>query len=224
MNKITPESIQKFEFYSIFINNLFLLIGVSLLGWTLFETLFLVWLELISALVVLVYLKIIIPLKYGRPGYRHLPEYRIPALKVIGLCIYALFLHYFALVFIIRLGQVDSWDTSLGVFHTLAQMPWQLWNSSLLLLTFVFLLAYLLPPFMLERRGIKPSVETMPLQTKIMIHPSQFIVHYVWFIMLWGVHYWLDLKNPILLMTLLMVVKSGYEAMLFYRVKADAFI
>jgi hypothetical protein len=223
MNKITPESIQKFEFYSIFINNLFLLIGVSLLGWTLFETLFLVWLELISALVVLVYLKVIIPLKYGRPGYQHLPEYRTPALKVVGLCVYTLVLHYFALVFIIRLGQVDSWDTSLGVFHTLAQMPWQLWNSSLLFLTFLFLVAYLLPPFMLERRGIKPSVETMPLQTKIMIHPSQFIAHYLWFIILWAVHYFLDLNNPILLMTILMLVKSGFEAMLLYRVKADSF-
>ena len=154
MNKITPESIQKFEFYSIFINNLFLLIGVSVLSWTLFETLFLVWLELISALVVLIYLKIIIPLKYGRPGYHHLPEYRTPALQVIGLIFYTLVLHYFALVFIIRLGQVESWDTSLGVWHTLAQMPSQLWDSSLLLLTFLFLVAYLLPPFMLERRGI----------------------------------------------------------------------
>jgi len=224
MNKITPESIQKFEFHSIFINNLFLLIGVSLLGWTLFETLFLVWLELIAALVVLVYLKIIIPLKYGRPGYQHLPEYRSPALKVLGLSLWTLILHYFALVFIIRLGQVDSWDTSLGVFHTLAQMPWQLWNSSLLFLTLIFLLAYLIPPFILERRGIRPSIETMPLQTKIMIHPSQFIAHYAWFIMLWAVHYFLNISNPILLMTLLMLVKSGYEAILFYRVKAASFI
>ncbi len=223
MNKITPESIQKFEFYSIFINNIFLLIGVSLLGWTLFETLFLVWLELISALVVLVYLKIIIPLKYGRPGYHHLPEYRTPALKTVGLCIYTLVLHYIALVFIIRLGQVDSWDTSLGIFHTLAQMPWQLWNSSLLLLTLVFLVAYLLPTFILERRGIRPSIETMPLQTKIMIHPSQFIAHYLWFILLWAVHHFLNLSNPILLMALLMVVKSGYEVILFYRIKADPF-
>jgi hypothetical protein len=224
MNKITPESIQKFEFYSIFINNLFLLIGVSLLGWTLFETLFLVWLELIAALVVLVYLKIIIPLKYGRPGYQHLPEYRTPALKVLGLSLWTLTLHYFALVFIIRLGVVDSWDTSLGVFHTLAQMPWQLWNSSLLFLTLIFLLAYLVPPFILERRGIRPSIETMPLQTKIMIHPSQFIAHYVWFIMLWAVHYFLNINNPILLMALLMLVKSGFEVFLFYRVKADSFV
>lgn len=223
MNKITPEFIQKFEFYSIFMNNFFLLIGVSFLGWTLFATLFLVWLELIAALIVLVYLKVIIPLKYGRPGYQHLPEYRSPALKVLGLSLWTLILHYFALVFIIRLGLVDSWDTSLGVFHTLAQMPWQLWNSSLLFLTLIFLLAYLVPPFILERRGIRPSIETMPLQTKIMIHPSQFVAHYLWFIMLWAVHCFLNISNPILLMTLLMLVKSGFEAFLFYRVKADSF-
>ncbi|WP_052599241.1 hypothetical protein [Aureispira sp. CCB-QB1] len=224
MNKITPESIQKFEFYSIFINNIFLLIGVSLLGWTLFETLFLVWLELISAIVVLIYLKIIIPLKYGRPGYQHLPEFRTPALKVIGISIYTLILHYFALIFIIRLGQVDTWDTSSGVLQTLAQMPLQLWNSSLLLLTVVFLLAYLLPPFILERRGIRPSIETMPLQTKIMIHPSQFIAHYLWFLLLWAAHHFLSISSPILLMTILMVVKSIYETLLFYRIKSTFFI
>jgi len=134
-----------------------------------------------------------------------------------------LVLHYFALVFIIRLGLVDSWDTSLGVFHTLAQMPWQLWNSSLLFLTIIFLLAYLVPPFILERKGIRPSIETMPLQTKIMIHPSQFVAHYLWFGMLWAVHYFLNLSNPILLMALLMVVKSSFEVFLFYRVKANSF-
>lgn len=223
MNKITPESIQKFEFYSIFINNIFLLIGVSLLGWTLFETLFLVWLELISAIIVLIYLKIILPLKYGRPGYHHLPEYRRPALKVLGLSIYTLILHYIALVFIIRLGQVETWDTTSGVWQTLVQMPRQLWDSSLLLLTFVFLLAYLLPPFMLERRGIKPSIETMPLQTKVMIHPSQFVAHYLWFLILWMAHYMLNINSPILLMTILMLVKSAYEALLFRRIKADPF-
>lgn len=223
MNKITPESVQKFEFYSIFINNIFLLIGVSLLGWTLFETLFLFWLELISAIVVLIYLKIILPLKYGRPGYHHLPEYRIPALKVLGWSIYTLILHYIALVFIIRLGSVETWETTLGVLHTLAQMPQQLWDSSLLLLTFVFLLAYLLPPFMLERRGIRPSIETMPLQTKVMIHPSQFVAHYLWFFILWIANYFLNINSPVLLMTILMLVKSVYEALLFQRIKADPF-
>jgi len=144
-------------------------------------------------------------------------------LKVLALCIYTLVLHYFALVFIVRLGQVDSWNTSSGVFHTLSQMPWQLWHSSLLLLTLVFLLAYLLPPFMLERRGIQPSIETMPLQTRIMIHPSQFVMHYLWFLMLWVVYSFLGISNPILLMTFLMVLKSAYEAILFYRIQADPF-
>lgn len=219
MNKITPESVQKFEFYAIFLNNIFLFLGVTLLGWTLFETLFLFWLELISALVVLNYLTLIVPVKYGRPNYHRLPEYRIPALKAIGLTTYTLILHYIALIFIIHLGQVQDWDTSQGIFYTLAQMPIQLWHGSLLLLTIVFLLAYLLPPLLLERQGIQPSLEAMPMQTKVMIHPSQFVAHYVWFLILWAVHYFFQINHPIILMAILMVLKSGHEAYLFYAIK-----
>ncbi|BDS10233.1 hypothetical protein [Aureispira anguillae] len=219
MNKLTPELVQKFEFYSIFLNNIFLFLGVLLLGWSLFETLFLFWLELLSALVVLIYLILIVPIKYGRPNYHQLPEYQRPALKVIGLTVYTLILHYIALVFIIHIGQVDGWDTTQGVFHTLLQMPVQLWNASLLLLTVVFLLAYLMPPLLLERQGIQPSLDVMPMQTKVMIHPSQFVAHYLWFVTLWAAHSFFSIKNPILLMAILMVLKSAFEAYLFHRTK-----
>ena len=219
MNKITPELVQKFEFYSIFLNNIFLLLGISLFGWTLFETLFLFWLEPISAIVVLFYLMIIVPLKYGRPGYQHLPEYRIPALKTLGLVLYTLLLHYIALVFIIHLCQVDGWDTTRGVFYTLAQMPEQLWKGSLLLLSIVFLLAYLMPPLLLERRGIRPSPEVMPMQTKIMVHPSQFVVNYLWFGLLWLANSYAGIENPILLVAILVVLKSVYEGVLFFRIR-----
>ena len=224
MNKITPELVQKFEFYSIFINNILLLLGVTLFGWTLFETLFLYWLEPLAALLVINYLVTIVPLKYGRPGLGHLPEYRIPALKTIGLSIYTLIMHYIALVFIINLCKVDGWDTSLGIFYTLSQMPAQLWNGSLFLLTIVFLLAYLMPPLLLERRGIKPSLEAMPMQTKIMIHPSQFIVNYLWFGILWLVHKFDISSDPIVLIAILMVLKSVYEAFLFFRIQKASFL
>jgi hypothetical protein len=219
MKKITPESVQKFEFYSIFINNTFLLLGVSLFGWTLFETLFLYWLEPISAIIVLNYITVITPFKYGRPGFQHLPEYRNPALKTVGLTIYTLVFHYIALVFIINLCQVDGWVTSNGLLHTLAQMPGQLWNGSLVLLTIVFLLAYLMPPLLLERQGIKPSLEVMPMQTKIMIHPSQFVVNYIWFGVLWAANNYGGVSNSILLVAILMVLKSVYEAILFFKIK-----
>lgn len=218
MNKITPAAIQKFEFYSIFINNIFLLLGILLLNWTLFDTLFLYWLELLSACVVMNYLQLYIPIKYGRPGYQHHPEYRAPALKTIGLTIVAIIMHYFALLFIIQLSAPD-WDTSQGLVHTLAQLPLQLWNRSLILLTILFLVAYLLPSLILERRGIKPSIETMPIQSKIMTHPSQFVVTYVWFAILWAMHHFGQISSPILLITVLMVLKSAYEAFLFFRIK-----
>ncbi|MCH2021079.1 MAG: hypothetical protein MK207_01260 [Saprospiraceae bacterium] len=224
MNKITPELIQKFEFYSIFLNNILLLLGVSLFGWTLFETLFLYWLEPLAALLVINYLILIVPLKNGRPGLLHLAEYRIPSLKTIGLNIYTIIMHYIALVFIINLCKVDGWNTSEGFFYTLAQMPAQLWNGSLLLLTIVFLLAYLMPPILLERRGIKPSLETMPMQTKIMIHPSQFIINYLWFGILWVVHNFNLSSNPIVLIAILMVLKSVYEAFLFFRIQKEGIL
>ena len=181
------------------------------------ETFF--WLELISALLVINYLTLIVPLKNSRPGYAYLPEYKTPAFKVLGLTIFTLVLHYFALVFIIELGAVDDWDTSQGVFYTLVQMPGQLWRGSLLLLTLVFLLAYLMPPLLLEKRGIKPSFDVLPMQTKVMIHRSQFILHYIWFLALWTAHSFLGLSNPIALVAILMVLKSAAEAFLFFRVR-----
>lgn len=219
MNKITPELAQKFEFYAIFLNNIFLLLGVLIFGWTLFETLFLFWLELIAALVVLNYVVLVVPIKYGRPNLYRLPEYQGPALKTILISCYTLILHYFALVFIIDLGQVGSWDTSQGVWHTLAQLPWQLWQGSLLLLTILFLVAYLLPPLLLERQGFRPSLDRLPMQTKVMIHPSQFITHYLWFLCLWGAHQYFSIESPALLMTILMVLKSAHEAYIFHKIK-----
>lgn len=219
MNHPRPELVQKIEFYSIFLNNIFLLLGITLFGWTLFETLFLYWLELLSAVLVLNYLTLVAPLKNSRPGYHLLPEYRNPALKTIGLTIYTFVLHYITLVFIIRLSNLSTWDTTQGVLYTLAQMPQQLWDGSLLALTILFLLAYLLPPILLERRGIKPSLEVMPMQTKIMVHPSQFVTTYLWFGTLWAVHHFAGVSHPIILVSILMVLKSAYEAYLFFHIK-----
>lgn len=218
MSNTTPNHLQKFEFYAIFINNLFLLLGVSLFGWTLFDTLFLYWLEPISALVVLGYFVIVLPIKYGRPGTMHLREYQIPALKVLALSIYTLLMHYIALVFIIRLCKIEDWETGQGVLHTLAQLPGQLWSKDLLLLSIVFLLAFLLPPLLLERQGIKPSLETLPMQSKILIHPSQFVTNYLWFGVLWLAYYYGNITQPTLLITILVVLKSAYEAYLFRRI------
>lgn len=224
MNKITPNRMQKFEFYGIFLNNIFLLLGVSLFGWTLFDTLFLFWLEAISAIILLIYLYLFVPLKYGRPGTVHLSEFRIPAIKTIVLSIWVLLLHPVVLVELINYCKIETWDTTKGILSTLAQMPRELWRGDLLLLTIIFLLVYLLPPLLLERQGVKPSIEVMPLQTRVMVHSSQFILCYIWFGVLWAVQYYGGIHHSIALVAILVALKSISEAYLFVIIKRTSFL
>lgn len=219
MTRITPDFLQKFEFYSIFLNNLFVFLGVWLLDWSLFASIFLVWLELLAAMLVLNYLVIVIPIRHGRPGTRHLAEYRRPALKVILLSIYTLVFHYLALVFLIELGNVSSWDTSQGILMTLSQMPVELWREGLLFLAALFLLTYLLPTFLLERQGMVPSYRKLPMSTRVMIHYSQFVMQYLWFIGWWVLSCFVGWKSPVLLIGVIMVLKSIYEGLLFFVIK-----
>jgi hypothetical protein len=219
MVKITPDFLQKFEFFSIFLNNLFVFLGVWLLGWSLFDSMFLVWLELLAAMLVVNYLVLVVPIRYGRPGTRYLEEYRKPAFRVILLSIYTLLLHYLALVFLIELGGVSSWDTSQGILMTLVQLPVELWRAGLLLLAALFLVTYLLPPFLLERRGVIPSYRRLPMSTRVMIHRSQFVVQYLWFVLLWVFSRFAGWENPLLLIGAVMLLKSVYEGVLFFIIK-----
>lgn len=217
MTKVTPEFRLKFEFFSIFLNNVVLFLGLWLFGWSLFATLFLVWLELIAAVVLLNYLKLVIPIKYGRPGMVHLEEYRRPALKVLGLSLYTVVLHTVALLFLISIDLTNHWDTSQGIVMTLVQLPGQLWAQDLLLLSLLFLVVYLAPAFLLEKQGIIPQEHSLPMSARIMTRPSQFIMHYVWFGLLYVMHCVLGWEHPILLVGILMLCKSVYEALLFFR-------
>lgn len=222
MTKITPEFLQKFEFYSIFLNNLILLLGVAALGWDLFDTLFLVWLELLAALLVLNYLKLVVPIRYGRPGTVHLDEYRQPALRVIAVSIYALLMHYFVLLFLIQLGNIGSWDTSQGVLMTLVQLPVQLWQKDLLLLSILFMVVYLAPLLLLEKQGIVPKKENLPMSARVMIHRTQFVAQYIWFALLWVLYRYAEIREPVLLVGIILVLKSAYEGWVFFRVKRNA--
>lgn len=219
MTKITAEHLQKFEFYSIFLNNIFVFLGVWLLDWSLFASLFLVWLELLAATVVLNYLVLVIPVKYGRPGIQYLDEYRRPAFRIILLSIYTLVFHYWALIFLIELSNVGSWDTSQGILITLAQLPIELWKESLLLLAVLFLATYLLPTFLLERQGIIPTYRKLPMSTQVMVHHTQFVMQYVWFVGWWALSYFAQLKNPIVLVGIIMLLKCIYEGILFFVIK-----
>lgn len=219
MTRITPEHLQKFEFYSIFLNNIFVFLGVWLLDWSLFASLFLVWLELLAAIVVLNYLVLVIPIKYGRPGTRYLEEYRRPAFRIILLSIYTLVFHYWALIFLIELGHVESWDTSQGILMTLAQLPAELWKESLLLLAVLFLATYLLPTFLLERQGVVPAYRKLPMSTRVMVHHTQFFMQYIWFICWWALSYFAELQNPVVLVGIVMLLKCIYEGVLFFAIK-----
>lgn len=215
MSRITPKTIQKLEYFSLFLNNVFLLLGMLFFGWTLFATLFLYCLELLAAVVVLNYLHLWIPRKYGRPGYHHLPEYRQPALKILGLSCYALIAHSFVLLLLIDLHGDPNWQLSAGIGLALAQLPQQLWQQDILIISLLFLVIYLLPFFMLERRGIRPSEATLPAQVRIMTHRSQFVVTYIWFACLALAHYGLGIQHPLALISLLMLLKTVYEVFLF---------
>lgn len=212
---------QRVELISIFINNIFLLLGILFFGWTLFETLFLYWLEPLSAVTILIYLYVITPLRYGRPGIHLSPEYQKPAWASLGTLVYVLVFHYIALVYMIDLCKLETWDTSQGILHTLSQLPSELYQSGLLWLTLLFLIIYLLPPMLLERRGVKPSYENMPLQSKIMIHPVQFVSNYAFLAMI----YWANafVESPVLLVLILLVLKSIVEVILFFRIKNSLF-
>ncbi|MCP4437780.1 MAG: hypothetical protein GY810_02460 [Aureispira sp.] len=218
---VTPSQMQRVELISIFINNILLLLGITVFGWTLFETLFLYWLEPLSAVTVLIYLNVVTPLRYGRPGTHLTPEFQKPAWTTVGTLIYVLVLHYIALLYMIDLCKVETWDTSQGIFHTLAQMPGELYSSGLLWLTLLFLVAYLLPPMLLERRGVKPSYETMPLQSKIMIHPVQFVTNYAFLGLVYFASFYTT--NAIILVLILVILKSIVELILFYRIKNQLF-
>ena len=217
MNNLSANKIKKIEFYSIFANNIFLLLGILCFGWTLFETLFLYWLELIAAIIVLIYVQVICPLKYGRPGQIHLPEYRKTAGIILCASFYVLAMHYIVLLYLIDLGALENWDCTQGVWYTLIQLPGQLWNGNLLLLTLLFLMVYLLPTIMNERRGIRPSMENQPIQSKIMTHKSQFVVSYLLFGGLWLMTELFNINQPMVLIATLMILKSAYEAILFSR-------
>lgn len=219
MNNLSANKIKQIEFYSIFLNNIFLLLGILFFGWTLFETLFLYWLELLAAVILLFYVQIVCPLKYGRPGQIHLPAYRRTAAITLFITLYTLLMHYQVLLYLIEIGSMSSWDTSNGFVHTLVQLPLQLWEGNLLVLTLLFLLVYLLPSLLNEKKGIRPTIDNLPVQSKIMTHKSQFVVSYLLFGVLWCMSNYFYIDHAVLLVAVLIILKSVYEVALFRRLE-----
>ena len=123
---------------------------------------------------------------------------------------------------LLDIAQVKSWDTSQGILHTLGQLPVQLWKGDLLLLTILFLLVFLLPPLLLERQGVRPDEERLPMQTRLLIYPAQFIANFAWL----GIIYFCyqnGWTNEILLVAILGIFKSIFETIIYLRLDWHSF-
>ncbi len=219
MTAPTSAQLEKIEFYSIFLNNIFLVLGISIFGWTLFDTLFLYWLEPIAAALLLLYIKIVVPLKYGHPGVRHTKEFKQKGLLACLYFIWVLIASYFALKFIIWQSGIPDWTVDNGIFSLLGQLPHQLWKHDLLFLSILFLAVYLLPALLLEKRGIIPLEDKLPMQAQIMLHRLQFFSNFAWYLILWVCAQYVS-TNPVFLITVLALFKSVTEGLLFSRIKS----
>jgi hypothetical protein len=57
------------------------------------------------------------------------------------------------------------------------------------------------------------------MSTRVMIHRSQFVVQYLWFVLLWVFSRFAGWENPLLLIGAVMLLKSVYEGVLFFIIK-----
>lgn len=217
MKALPSRQLQKVEFYSIFINNLFLIAGIALMGWTLFETLILFWLEPLSALLIRLYIQLILPLKYGRPGTFHLKAYRKNLLTFTGLGIYSLLMQYIALLIIFQVSMID-YQSNFHLFDNLQILLLQIWNEDLVLLSILLISVYILPPLLMARKNGWIKMNQLSMQSRVMIHPSQFIFNYILFFLLL-ISYLYLLESQIMQLALIMILKSIFEALLFKKVQ-----
>ncbi len=216
------KTLQSPEFLMTLLNNFFLPLGMLFFGWTFFESLFLFWLEPLAAIILLIYLRIIIPLKFDPPAARYRPEYQKSVVKTLALLLYTLVAAYISLVVIIDLGQASTWDSSQGIGATLSQLPYQLWQGNLLLLTILFLLMFLIPPIIIERKGYRPSDDRLPLQTLLLIYPWQFFTNFLWLGVLYIIANYV-LNSPLVLICILAICKSIYETIIYLKLDWERF-
>lgn len=215
MNNLNQDLVRKIEFYSIFINNVFFLLGILFFGWSLFDTLFLFWLELPAALLLLAYVNLVVPIKYGYPGSHLKPAYQSVLKRFIGLSLYTIIGLICSLWALMHIGATEVLPIKEGLGVALLALPAYLWKADMAFLTLLFLGMYLLPPFILERKGIKPLIEHLSLQTRIMVHPTQFVAAFVYVSLLFCLSYWFS--NVYVLIGVLILLKSVVDFFIFKR-------
>ena len=217
MQALPSKQLQKVEFYTIFINNLFLIAGIAFMGWTLFETLILFWLEPLAALLIRLYIQLILPLKNGRPGTFYLKPYRKNLWTFTGMGIYTLIMQYIALLIIFQVSSID-YSSNYHLFDNLKTLLLQIWNADLVLLSILLISVYLLPPVLMARKNGSIKMNQLSMQIRVMVHPSQFILNYILFFLLLLSYLYL-LESQIMQLASIMVLKSIFEALLFKKIQ-----
>jgi hypothetical protein len=212
------ETLKSPQFILVLVNNLLLPIGMLLFGWSFFATLFLYWLEPLAALVVLLYLDIFIPKKYDLPTRQKQQQKK----RLLLLGGYVGVVSFITLLIIIHISNIPGWEITTNLGTTLAHLPFQMWEDSLVLLTLLFLSMFLLPIFLLEKQGVIPQKDRLPLPSQLLIYPLQFLLNYLWIVLLL-VCYTLLTTNGVALIFILTTFKLVSDGLIYLKLDFEHF-
>ena len=212
------ETLKSPQFILVLVNNLLLPIGMLLFGWSFFATLFLYWLEPLAALVVLLYLDIIVPQKYNLPTRQKQQQKK----RLILLGGYVSTVSFLTLLVIIHISNIPGWEITTNLGDTLAHLPFQMWEDSLVLLTLLFLSMFLLPIFLLEKQGIIPQKDRLPLPSQLLIYPLQFLLNYLWIGILLVLYSFVT-TNGVLLIFILTTFKLLSDGLIYLKLDFEHF-
>lgn len=213
-----PETLKSPQFLLVLVNNFLLPIGMLVFGWSFFATLFLYWLEPLAALVVLIYLNIVIPRKYNLPTRQKQQQKK----QTLLLGIYVLLMSFVSLLVIIHISNIPSWSVSTNLGETLSKLPYQMWEDSLALLTPLFLSMFLLPVFLIEKQGVIPQKDRLPLPSQLLIFPAQFVLNYVWLGVLWLLYSFIT-PNAVILIFCLTILKTLSDSIIYLKLDFEHF-
>ncbi|MCH2045734.1 MAG: hypothetical protein MK212_16575 [Saprospiraceae bacterium] len=216
MAAISQKQINNIELLSLFFNNIFLLLGIAFFNFTLFDTLFLYWLELPVAAGLNIYFYAIAPLKYGHPDTYLDKQYRKKAgfsfIAFLGTCIG----HFLMLILILYVSNISKLSIDQGIWQSMSQIPAHLYEADMLWVAILLVVAYILPVWLVGRQNRPIILINMPLQVQIMIHPFQFMVGYLLFGLVALTYYYTP--NPLIIILPMILIKSLIEYGLFRRI------
>lgn len=172
--------------------------GILLFGWSATELMLFYWIEPLASILLKGYLNIYTPLQIN-------PNETIKKK-----------LWWWIIAFIVIIGLEGLSLYGIISFNSISPKPMP-WTWDWLFLLVLIIVMYAMPIYAQKKQGFLPIEENMPLQTKILLSPIQFISTYVILgITLGGLFY-----NQVLWIWILFLVlaKMGIEIMLFFRLK-----